>query len=166
VNFRRSADKAADDACGGEAGVAAKGQDILGRVRRGGDEEAAAGLRIEQDVPAPLGHIGLEAHRSSIARPVARRRAGSHRGPRQDLGGFEQCRGIGAYFRSQASAPAHLERVTEEAKAGDVGHRMDAGARRQRGPDVVELSGRGHEALVSAGRKAPLLEGGAEDADP
>ena len=99
--------------------------------------QAAGGLRIAQQIPPLRRHLAHEmAVAGKVAPGAARHRAGGdivlH--PRQfwDIGI--------AQLRLHAGPAAHLAEVAEQAKAGDVGHRLHPVDGGKRGAGEVYLA--------------------------
>ena len=134
----RTFDETADNGGLGEAGGAGLGDDVVDRGRVGGDEQAAAGLRVAQDVAAPIVKGGGKGDGGAVAVPVAGGGAGADAFKSE---GFDagELGGRGGDLGCEAGAARHFESMAEEGEAGDVGEGVDAGRLAKIAAERIEL---------------------------
>ena len=134
-------------------------QDRSGRLRRGGDQQAATGLGIAEQVPPPELQVFGAPDVGAVAVPVAHTGTGPHALPGQGLCAGQEPGRQGVDLKGQARPPGHFQPMPQEAKAGDVSHGMDAIHSRKVRSRRIEPGGRAHQGGIAGGVQPALLEG-------
>jgi hypothetical protein len=101
-----------------------EGEHFVDRIRRAGDEQAAAGLRVAQQVALNVRHLAADHVFHRV--PVAPRGAGLH----AVFGEFPRAvehRHPGFFdHQRHARATRHFAAMADQAEAGDIGGGVDA----------------------------------------
>lgn len=85
--------------------------DRLNAIRRYGNQQATARLRISQQITAPVGCLQDQRDRAAVGRPVPNRRPRPHAGPGQIDGTRKPVRRIRVDLHGRAAATRHLQGV-------------------------------------------------------
>src|SRR6058998_1800688 len=164
-NARRAGLHLSDHRGAGESLVAKQCQHRGDRMRRTGDQQSAARLRIAQERLLPRREIVRQTYVMAVTCPVAPGAAGvvtllrERQRRREDWQRFERD------ARAEPRAAADLGEMAEQAEAGAIGHRVHPRRLRQPMADGVELRGAGQHLPVPLLRQRAFLERGAENPD-